>query len=138
MALPSRAAFSVLCLVLVPAFLVLAEQPPRTPRPISIADYFQIRVVSDPDLSPEGGFVTYTVESRLLKEDKNEDRIWMVPTAGRVAGCLAAGGRGPAPACGGRASAPRRGGGAGCGGPPGDHHRDVGSILLSLAATCRM
>src|SRR2546430_10873671 len=81
MALPSRAAFSVLCLVLVPAFLVLAEQPPRTPRPISIDDYFQIRVVSDPDLSPEGGFVTYTVESRLLKEDKNEDRIWMVPTA---------------------------------------------------------
>ncbi|PYT64008.1 MAG: S9 family peptidase [Acidobacteria bacterium] len=86
MALPSRAAFSVLCLVLVPAFLVLAEQPPRTPRPISIADYFQIRVVSDPDLSPEGGFVTYTVESRLLKEDKNEDRIWMVPTAGGEAG----------------------------------------------------
>src|SRR5437867_12097762 len=82
MALPSRAAFSVLCLVLVPAFLVLAEQPPRTPRPISIADYFQIRVVSDPDLSPEGGFVTYTVESRLLNEDKNEDRIWMMLTAG--------------------------------------------------------
>src|SRR5437762_644700 len=92
MALPSRAAFSVLCLVLVPAFLVLAEQPPRTPRPISIDDYFQIRVVSDPDLSPEGGFVTYTVESRLLKEDKNEDRIWMVPTAGGEAVPLTAGG----------------------------------------------
>src|SRR5207302_686845 len=92
MALPSRAAFSVLCLVLVPAFLVLAEQPPRTPRPISIADYFQIRVVSDPDLSPEGGFVTYTVESRLLKEDKNEDRIWMVPTAGGEAVPLTAAG----------------------------------------------
>ena len=92
MALPSRAAFSVLCLVLVPAFLVLAEQPPRTPRPISIDDYFQIRVVSDPDLSPEGGFVTYTVESRLLKEDKNEDRIWMVPTAGGEAVPLTAAG----------------------------------------------
>src|SRR2546429_3872124 len=97
MALPSRAAFSVLCLVLVPAFLVLAEQPPRTPRPISIDDYFQIRVVSDPDLSPEGGFVTYTVESRLLKEDKNEDRIWMVPTAGGETVPLTAGGAPPSP-----------------------------------------
>src|SRR2546429_8884269 len=97
MALPSRAAFSVLCLVLVPAFLVLAEQPPRTPRPISIDDYFQIRVVSDPDLSPEGGFVTYTVESRLLKEDKNEDRIWMVPTAGWGGGPPTAAGGAPRP-----------------------------------------
>jgi Tol biopolymer transport system component len=82
MRLPSRAAFPVLCLVLVPRFVVLAQQPPRTLRPITIDDYFQIRAVSDPDLSPEGRFVTYTVESRLLKQDKNEDRIWMVPTAG--------------------------------------------------------
>lgn len=82
MRLPSRAAFPVLCLVLVPASVVLAQQPPRALRPITIDDYFQIREVSDPDLSPDGRFVTYTVESRLLKEDKNEDRLWMVPTAG--------------------------------------------------------
>jgi len=92
MRLPSRAAFPVLCLVLVPRFLVLAQQPPRTLRPITIDDYFQIRAVSDPDLSPEGRFVTYTVESRLLKQDKNEDRIWMVPTAGGEAVPLTAAG----------------------------------------------
>jgi len=81
MRLPSGAAFPVLCLVLVPAFTVLAQQPPRALRRVTIDDYFQIREVSDPDLSPEGQFVTYTVESRLLKEDKNEDRVWLVPMA---------------------------------------------------------
>jgi dipeptidyl aminopeptidase/acylaminoacyl peptidase len=68
--------------VLVPAFAVLAQQPASTPRPITIDDFFQIRPVSDPQLSPDAQFVTYTVQTRLLKEDKNEDRIWMVPTAG--------------------------------------------------------
>ena len=81
MRLLSRAV-SLLGLVLVPASVVLTQQPPRALRPITIDDYFQIREVSDPDLSPDGRFVTYTVESRLLKEDKNEDRLWMVPTAG--------------------------------------------------------
>jgi len=71
MRLPSGAAFPVLCLVLVPAFTVLAQQPPRALRRVTIDDYFQIREVSDPDLSPEGQFVIYTVESRLLEEDKN-------------------------------------------------------------------
>ena len=92
MTLPSRAAFPVLCLALVPASIVLAQQPPRALRPITIDDYFQIREVSDPDLSPDGRFVTYTVESRLLKEDKNEDRLWMVPTAGGEALPLTAAG----------------------------------------------
>lgn len=92
MRLAPRAALSVFCLVLVPAFLALAQQPSRTLRPITIDDYFQIRAVSDPDLSPDGGFVTYTVESRLLKEDKNEDRIWMVPAAGGDARPLTADG----------------------------------------------
>ncbi|MBA0084632.1 MAG: S9 family peptidase [Acidobacteria bacterium Pan2503] len=92
MRLPSRAACSVLCLVLVPAFLVLAQQPRRTLRAVTIDDYFQIRAVSDPDLSPDGRFVTYTVESHLLKDDKNEDRIWMVPTAGGEAVPLTAAG----------------------------------------------
>ena len=92
MRLPSCATFPVLGLVLVPAFLVLAQQPPRLVRPISVDDYFQIRAVSDPDLSPEGGFVTYTIESRLLKDDKNEQRIWMVPTAGGEALALTAAG----------------------------------------------
>ena len=82
MKLRARAAsLLVLPLVLVPASAVLAQQPAPARRPITIDDYFAIRPVSDPQLSPDGQFVTYTVHTRLLKEDKNEDRIWMVPTA---------------------------------------------------------
>jgi len=69
-------------LVLVPAAALFAQQPANTPRPITIDDYFQIRVVRDPQLSPDGQFATYTVQRALLKEDKNEDRIWMVPISG--------------------------------------------------------
>src|SRR5260370_36404735 len=68
--------------VLIPTSAICAQQPASTPRPITIDDYFQIRSVSGPQLSPDAQFVTFTVQTRLLKEDKNEDRIWMVPTAG--------------------------------------------------------
>lgn len=78
--------------VLVPAAAILAQKPPSAPRPITIDDYFQIRVVSDPQLSPDAQFVTYTVQTRLLKEDKNEECIWMVATVGGEALPLTAAG----------------------------------------------
>ncbi|HKW61477.1 MAG TPA: S9 family peptidase [Candidatus Acidoferrum sp.] len=93
MRLPGRAAFPVcllLVLVLTPA--VLAQQSSPTLRPITIDDYFQIRRVSDPQLSPDAQFATYTVETALLKEDKNEGRIWMVSTKGGEAISLTAAG----------------------------------------------
>src|SRR6266566_9848928 len=52
------------------------------PRSITIDDYFQIRDVSQPELSPDGQWVAYAVRTRMLKEDKNEQRLWMVPTHG--------------------------------------------------------
>src|SRR6202140_5707138 len=51
-------------------------------RPITIDDYFQIHEVHDPELSPGGRCIAYTVKTPLLKSDKNEERIWMVPAAG--------------------------------------------------------
>jgi dipeptidyl aminopeptidase/acylaminoacyl peptidase len=62
-----------------------APQQPRTPgatRNITIDDYFQIRDVGQPELSPDGLWVAYTVRSKMLKEDKNETRIWMVSARG--------------------------------------------------------
>jgi dipeptidyl aminopeptidase/acylaminoacyl peptidase len=55
---------------------------PSTPRNITIDDYFQIRDVSQPELSPDGQWVAYAVRTRMLKEDKNEQRLWMVSTHG--------------------------------------------------------
>ncbi len=53
-----------------------------SPRPITIDDYFQILGVHDPQLSPDGRRVAYAVDKSSLKTDKNETRIWMVPTSG--------------------------------------------------------
>jgi len=68
-------------LIVVP-FIVAAQQPPVTPRPITIDDRFQIREVAGPQLSPDAQWVAYTVNATSLNEDKTEQRIWMVPFAG--------------------------------------------------------
>jgi len=55
---------------------------PATPRNITIDDYFQIREASQPELSPDGQWVAYVVRTRMLKEDKNEQRLWMISAHG--------------------------------------------------------
>ena len=37
---------------------------------------------AQPELSPDGQWVAYAVRTRMLKEDKNEQRLWMVSTHG--------------------------------------------------------
>src|SRR4030088_2518776 len=61
-------------------------------RPITAADYFQIHEVHDPQLSPDGRWIAYTVKTPLLKKDKNEERIWMVLTSGGAPIALTAAG----------------------------------------------
>jgi len=80
----------VLSLVLVPASAVLAQNPAPASRAITIDDYFQIREVRDPQISSDGKWALYTVKTALLREDKNEERIWMVPAAGGAATALSA------------------------------------------------
>ena len=59
-----------------------AQKPPTVPRPVTIDDLFQIREVSDPQLSPDAQSIAYTVKTLLLKQDKSEERIWSVPAGG--------------------------------------------------------
>ncbi len=59
-----------------------AQKPPIQPRAVTIDDLFQIREVQDPQLSPDAQWVAYTVKTLSLKEDKSEERIWMVPFGG--------------------------------------------------------
>ena len=81
---------AILLTVLVLAPFALAQQPALPPRPITIDDYFQIREVHDPQLSPDAQSVAYVVKTALLKTDKNEERIWMVPRSGGDAIALTA------------------------------------------------
>ena len=75
----------LVCLIFVFATSIAASAPQQTrtgTRLIAIDDYFQIKDVSQPEISPDGQWVAYTVRTKMLKEDKNETRIWMVSTKG--------------------------------------------------------
>ena len=58
------------------------QQAKPAPRVITIDDYFQIKDVGQPEMSPDGQWVAYTIRTKMLKEDKNETRIWMISTHG--------------------------------------------------------
>ena len=78
--------------IVVLAFLAvpLAVENPRNAqaqnlpqkRLLTVDDYFRIKNVEDPQISPESKWVAYTIETADLKEDKSKERIWMISTAG--------------------------------------------------------
>ena len=59
--------------------LPLAAQSPRT---LEIDDLFAVKRVGSPQISPDGGWVAYTVGRTILEDEKSETRIWMVPAQG--------------------------------------------------------
>ncbi|GAB5550678.1 MAG: S9 family peptidase [Saprospiraceae bacterium] len=68
--------FLLLFFVCFEAFSQVAE------RPFSIEDALNLKTVRDPQISPDGQWIAYTVSNSYLKEDKSETRIWMVPVQG--------------------------------------------------------
>jgi dipeptidyl aminopeptidase/acylaminoacyl peptidase len=64
---------------------ITPAQQITAPRPVGVDDLFEVREVHDPQISPNGQFIAYTVNSTSLKDDKGETQIWMVPTAGGAA-----------------------------------------------------
>jgi dipeptidyl aminopeptidase/acylaminoacyl peptidase len=62
--------------------LAASAQTPPPKRNLTIDDYFRIKGVSDPQISPDGKWVAYTVETASLKDDKNHRQIWMDATTG--------------------------------------------------------
>jgi dipeptidyl aminopeptidase/acylaminoacyl peptidase len=59
-----------------------AEEAAPTRRPLEVDDYFRIRGVDDPQISPDGRWVAYTVTTSDLGLDELTTRIWMVPSTG--------------------------------------------------------
>jgi dipeptidyl aminopeptidase/acylaminoacyl peptidase len=64
------------------SLLATAQQPAAAPRAITVDDAFQIKAVDDPQISPDGVWVAYTVETASLKKDKSYTQVWIVPSAG--------------------------------------------------------
>ena len=69
--------FFVFCFVLIiwsaPADLNAQESK----RALTVDDQFKLKRVGDPQLSPEGKWVAYTVTEVNLEKDKSETRVWM-------------------------------------------------------------
>ena len=62
--------------------VVAFSSTPVAKRTLTVDDYFRIKAVTDPQISPEGKWVAYVVTTADPKEDKNEDRIWMISSSG--------------------------------------------------------
>src|SRR5437764_14370107 len=78
----NRFASVMLLPLAIPTPALAQESRPRTPRAITIDDFVPIRDVSQPEISPDGQWIAYAVRTRMLKEDKNEQRLWMISTHG--------------------------------------------------------
>jgi dipeptidyl aminopeptidase/acylaminoacyl peptidase len=67
---------------IVASMLASGQQVPPAPRVITVDDAFQVKAVDDPQISADGAWVAYTVETASLKKDKSHTQVWMVPSAG--------------------------------------------------------
>jgi dipeptidyl aminopeptidase/acylaminoacyl peptidase len=55
-----------------------APLPPAPPRPFSLDDLSRVRDVREPQISPDGAWVAYTVSTSDTTEDRNHSAVWMV------------------------------------------------------------
>ena len=81
---------AVLLLAIGAAGSITGAQQPAAPRPFGVDDLFGYREAHDPQITPDGQYIAYTVSSTSLKDDKSEKRIYMVPAAGGEAIALTA------------------------------------------------
>ena len=52
-------------------------------RPLAVDNLYNVRDVRDPQRSPDGGWVAYTVTRAIRDTDKNDTDVWMVSWDGR-------------------------------------------------------
>ena len=80
--LPVKSGFVLAVCALVVAALVPFASAQTTKRPISIDDLFKIKSIGDPQRSPDGAWVAYTVGTTDVEKDKRDTDIWMVAFGG--------------------------------------------------------
>lgn len=71
-----RALASLLSLALLVASTPAAAQEPAT-RTLRAGDVYRLRTVGDPQLSPDGAWVAYTVSTADSAKDKSDTDLWM-------------------------------------------------------------
>jgi dipeptidyl aminopeptidase/acylaminoacyl peptidase len=71
-----------LCLAVV-LVAAAANVPAQGKRPLAVDNLFDVRDVRDPQRSPDGRWVAYTVTRAIKDTDKNDTDVWMVSWDGR-------------------------------------------------------
>lgn len=70
-------------IILATALLVASSLFAQTAKqPVVIDDFFEIKYVGSPAMSPDGNWVAYTIREVDFEKQSSETRIWMVPTSG--------------------------------------------------------
>jgi dipeptidyl aminopeptidase/acylaminoacyl peptidase len=59
---------------------VRAQSPPA--RPITAEDYYRLKVAGNPELSPDGRWVAYSVGMRIEETNGTDSEVWIVPFDG--------------------------------------------------------
>ncbi len=54
----------------------------QSTRVLTVDDLFAIQRVGNPQISPDGKWVAFTVSQTSLEDEKSETRLWMIPAAG--------------------------------------------------------
>ncbi len=68
---------------LLPGFLI--AQPGSSGRPLAIEDYYRIKTLGAPQLSPDGRWVAFTVSTRIEATNGDSSEVWLVGSDGRGA-----------------------------------------------------
>ena len=71
----------VFCIALTFSSHGLAAQAPRG-RPLAIEDYYRLKAVGAPELSPDGRWVAFTVSTRVEETNGNASEVWLVGADG--------------------------------------------------------
>ena len=59
-----------------------APSPANHGRPLAIEDFYRIRTVGAPALSPDGAWVAFTVTTRVEATNGETSEVWLVPSDG--------------------------------------------------------
>jgi len=74
--------FALLILVIGLGQIVASSEQPAK-RPVMIDDFARLKSVGDPQLSPDGQWIAYTVGTIDLEKDKRDTDLWMVSWDGK-------------------------------------------------------
>jgi len=68
-----------------PAVGQTPSPPSASGRPLAIEDFYRLRTVGAPELSPDGRWVAFTVTTRVEATNGETTEVWLVPSDGSAA-----------------------------------------------------